>query len=71
MPSLRYQHYRYLVKQMQTFADWHRRNVDEDLVRFLASFDEEERMAVADYLSRLRGPVQDRAKLNDDGTAGD
>ena len=71
VPSLRNQLYRYLVKQMQTFADWHRRNVDEDLVRFLASFDEEERMAVADYLSRLRGPVQDRAKLNDDGTAGD
>jgi cytochrome c553 len=71
VPSLRNQHYRYIVKQMANFADWHRRNVDEDLVRFLASFDEQERMAVADYLSRLRGPVRDRAKLNDDGTSGD
>jgi len=24
--------------------------------------------AVADYLSRLRGPTRDRAKLNSDGT---
>jgi cytochrome c553 len=71
VPSLRNQHYSYIVRQMETLAKWHRRNVDEDLIRFLTSFDETERMAVADYLSRLRGPTRDRTKLNDDGTAGD
>ncbi|MFL6549041.1 MAG: c-type cytochrome [Povalibacter sp.] len=71
VPSLRNQHYSYLVKQVENFAAWHRRNVDEDLIRFLVSFDQDERMAVADYLSRLRGPTRDRTKLNDDGTSGD
>ena len=71
VPSLRNQHYSYIVRQVENLAQWHRRNVDEDFIRFLASFDETERMAVADYLSRLRGPTRDRTKLNDDGTAGD
>ena len=46
----------------------HRLNVDADLVRFLDSFDTDEITAVADYLSRMRGPTRDRARLNDDGT---
>jgi cytochrome c553 len=71
VPSLRNQHYSYIVRQVENLAQWHRRNVDENLIRFLASFDDTERMAVADYLSRLRGPTRDRTKLNDDGTAGD
>ena len=71
VPSLRNQHYSYIVRQVENLAAWHRRNVDDDLVRFLASFEEDERMAVADYLSRLRGPTRDRTQLNSDGTAGD
>jgi cytochrome c553 len=71
VPSLRNQHYSYIVRQVENLAKWHRRNVDQDLIRFLTSFDDTERMAVADYLSRLRGPTRDRTKLNDDGTAGD
>jgi cytochrome c553 len=67
IPSLRDQHYSYLVRQMRSLAASHRLNVDTDLVRFLDSFDAEEITAVADYLSRLRGPVRDRAKLRDDG----
>jgi hypothetical protein len=46
----------------------HRLNVDADLARFLDSFDTDEITAVADYLSRLRTPTRDRAKLKDDGT---
>ena len=67
IPSLRDQHYSYLVRQMRALAASHRLNVDADLVRFIDSLDTEEMTAVADYLSRLRGPVRDRAKLRDDG----
>jgi cytochrome c553 len=67
IPSVRDQHYSYLVRQMRSLASSHRLNVDADLVRFLDSFDTDEMTSVADYLSRLRGPVRDRAKLRDDG----
>jgi cytochrome c553 len=68
IPSLRDQHYSYLVRQMRSLAASHRLNVDPNLVRFLDSFDTDEITAVADYLSRLRGPTHDRSKLNDDGS---
>lgn len=68
IPSVRDQHYSYLVRQMRTIASWHRLNVDADLVRYLDSLDTEEATAVADYLSRMRGPIQDRDRMNSDGT---
>ena len=68
IPSVRDQHYSYLVRQMRTIASWHRLNVDADLVRYLDSLDTEETTAVADYLSRMRGPVQDHERMNNDGT---
>jgi len=68
IPSLRDQHYSYLVRQMRSLAAWHRRNVDADLVRFLDSLDTEELTSVSDYLSRQRGSTRDRAQLRDDGT---
>jgi cytochrome c553 len=68
IPSLRDQHYGYLVRSMRGMGAWHRVNIDADLARFLDSFDTDEITAVADYLSRLRGPTRDRAKLNDDRT---
>ncbi|MET0535851.1 MAG: c-type cytochrome [Steroidobacter sp.] len=68
IPSLRDQHYSYLVRQIRSIAAWHRLDVDDNLVRFLDSMDTEEMNAVADYLSRMRGPVKDRSRLNDDGT---
>lgn len=68
IPSLRDQHYSYLVRQMRSLAASHRLNVDADLVRFLDSFDADEITAVADYLSRLRGMTRDRSKLEDDGS---
>jgi cytochrome c553 len=67
IPSVRDQHYSYLVRQMRSLAASHRLNVDADLVRFIDSLDADEMTAVADYLSRLRSPVRDRAKLRDDG----
>lgn len=71
VPSLRDQHYSYLVREMRALAASHRLNVDADLVRFIDSLDTDEMTAVADYLSRLRGPVRDRAKLRDDGALRD
>ena len=52
---------------MRSLAASHRLNVDTDLVRFIDSLDTEEMTAVADYLSRLRTAVRDRAQLRDDG----
>lgn len=68
IPSLRDQHYSYLVRQMRSIASWHRLNVDANLVRYLDSLDTEEATAVADYLSRMRGPIQDHDRMNSDGT---
>ncbi|HEY0942239.1 MAG TPA: c-type cytochrome [Steroidobacter sp.] len=68
IPSVRDQHYSYLVRQMRSIASWHRLNVDADFVRYLDSLDTEEATAVADYLSRMRGPVKDRDRMNSDGT---
>jgi cytochrome c553 len=68
VPSLRDQHYSYLTQQIRSIGAWHRLNVDPDFARFLESLDTEELTAVADYLSRMRGPTRDRARLNDDGT---
>ena len=67
VPSLRDQHYSYLLREMRSLAASHRLNVDADLVRFIDSLDTDEMTAVADYLSRLHDPVKDRAKLRDDG----
>jgi len=71
VPSLRNQHYSYLVRQTRSIGSWHRLNVDADLVRFLDSLDTDELTAVADYVSRLRGPTKDRSKLLDDGSVRD
>lgn len=68
IPSVRDQHYSYLVRQMRSIASWHRLNVEADLVRYLDSLDTEEATAVADYLSRMRGPIKDRDRMNKDGT---
>ena len=71
VPSVRDQHYSYLVHQMRSISSWHRLNVDADLVRYLDSLDTEEATAVADYLSRMRGPIKNRDRMNKDGTSND
>lgn len=71
VPSLRNQHYDYLVGQMHKLGAWRRHNVDEDLVRFLRGFDEEEMSATADYLSRLRGPGAVHKVMRSDGVVVD
>lgn len=61
VPSLRNQHYRYLVKEMRSLAAGHRFNVDDDLARFMRSLKADEVQGLADYLSRMQGPVRNRA----------
>jgi cytochrome c553 len=70
-PSLRNQHYAYLLHQMREWSNGHRMNVDADLVRFMKTLGGDEMTGLADYIARLHGPVRDRARLRDDGTAGD
>jgi cytochrome c553 len=71
VPSLRNQQYTYLVAQLQKLAEGNRHNVDEDLVRFLRSFDDQDVRATADYLSRLRGPGHVHKAMRPDGTVVD
>jgi len=71
IPSLRNQHYTYLVTQLQKLAEGSRHNVDEDLVRFWRGLDDEDVRATADYLSRLSGQGRVHKVLRSDGTAVD
>ncbi len=67
VPSLRSQHYSYLLQQMRSLAASHRRNVDDDVAVLLDDLETEDLTALADYLSQQRGPARDRARLRDDG----
>ena len=71
VPSLRNQHYTYLLNEMRRMGRWHTRNVDEDLLRFLDSLDKDEMSGLADYLSRQHGPTKDRSRMRDDGAVVD
>jgi cytochrome c553 len=71
VPSLRRQHVGYLKLQLGKLAGGRRHNVDAELVQFLRDFDRLDIDAVAEYLSRLEGPVQDRKKMRDNGVVVD
>lgn len=71
VPSLRNQHYSYLLREMRSLAGGHRSNVEAELVLFLDSLKADEMSGIADYLSRLRGQGRDRARLRNDGTLED
>ncbi len=71
VPSLRSQHYAYLVAQIHGLAAGRRHNVDENLMRFFKSLEDGDIAAVADYLSRLQGPGSDRKKMRTDGVVVD
>lgn len=71
VPSLRNQHYAYLVTQMHKLGEGYRHNVDENLLRFLHSFDDREMNATADFLSRLRGSGAVHKVMRNDGVVVD
>lgn len=67
VPSVRIQHYRYLLKKMRNPATGHRFNIENDLSRFLSSLEGDEMQGLADYMSRMHEPLRDRSRMNDDG----
>ncbi len=67
VPSLRHQHYDYLLKQMHQLAQGYRHNVDAELVLFMRSFDERDMRGTADYLSRLEGAGLAYKSMRDNG----
>lgn len=71
VPSLRNQHYAYLVNQLHKLGGGYRHNLDETLMRFLGNFDEQDIRATADYLSRLRGAGAVHKVMRNDGTVVD
>jgi cytochrome c553 len=71
VPSLRNQHYAYLVMQMHKLGEGYRHNVDESLMSFLHSFDDRDMTATADFLSRLRGPGAVHKIMRNDGVVVD
>ncbi|MET0985010.1 MAG: c-type cytochrome [Steroidobacteraceae bacterium] len=71
VPSLRNQHYAYLLGEIKELGGGHRSNVNPELIRFLNSLDQEERMGLADYLSRIQGKPRDLTWLRNNGVAGD
>jgi cytochrome c553 len=71
VPSLRNQNYPYLVNQIHALGNDRRHNIDEDLMRFMRSFELGDIHAVADYLSRLEGAGRDRKRMRDNGVVVD
>jgi cytochrome c553 len=71
VPSLRGQQYTYLVVQLEKLAEGRRHNVDEDLMRFWRSLEQQDVRATADYLSRLTGPGHVRKIMRPDGSVVD
>lgn len=55
IPNISAQHYEYLLQQLEDFAAGHRANAPLELLDLAAMLSEDERAAVADYVSRL-GP---------------
>jgi cytochrome c553 len=68
VPALKGQHYSYLLGQLRQLAADRRHNVDEDLQRFIQSLDEQDKQAVADYLSRQHAPGKNHQVMRQDGT---
>jgi cytochrome c553 len=71
VPSLRNQNYPYLLSQLTKLPAGFRHNVDEDLLRFWQSLDEDDIVGTADYLSRLSGPGRVHKVMRGDGTVVD
>jgi cytochrome c553 len=67
VPSLRNQHYQYLVTQLHGLADGHRRNGDPSLALFMRGFDDADMVAVADYLSRQQGKAASHERMLGNG----
>jgi cytochrome c553 len=61
VPRIQAQHYEHLVRQFQSIRDGKRRNANAEMAAEIASFDDRQTNAVADYVSRLEPPEEFRA----------
>jgi len=60
IPSISAQHYQYLLQQLDDFAAGHRLNAPPEVLELAGMLSDDERAAVADYVSRL-GPAETMA----------
>ncbi len=60
VPTLRGQHYSYLLMQLRQMAVGHRYSVDPDVIALLEVLSRDELSAVSDYLSRLKPHTGDK-----------
>jgi cytochrome c553 len=67
VPALRGQHYAYLIKVMRQAAVGHRYSVDIEVIERLEALMLPDLMAVADFLSRVTGPVGMKIPLQPNG----
>jgi len=58
-PVLAGQHYKYLLRQITDIGEGRRRNANPDMVKIVKEFSQEDRMAVTDYMSRIRWPERE------------
>ncbi len=70
VPSLRTQNYPYLVNQIHALGNDRRHSIDEDLMRFMRSFELDDIHAVSE-LSRLQGPGRNRKRMRENGAVVD
>ncbi|MCP4696599.1 MAG: c-type cytochrome [Gammaproteobacteria bacterium] len=55
-PRIHGQHYKYMLRQFAWIRDRKRRNANPDMVRQIAGFNDNDIIAVIDYVSRLKPP---------------
>lgn len=67
VPSLRNQHYNYMVNEMHLLADGRVPDAEQGLVLFMRSLNDGDITAVADYLSRLHGPGSSHRRMLSNG----
>ncbi len=60
-PKIQGQHYEYMLRQFEWIRDGKRRNANPDMVKQVASFSNEDMVAVIDYTSRIPVPKKDLA----------
>jgi cytochrome c553 len=68
VPALKGQHYPYLLGQLRQLPADRRHNVDEDMLSFIQSLDEQEKQGVADYLSRQHESGKNHQVMRENGT---
>jgi len=57
-PRIHGQHFSYLLRQLQSFVLDQRHNGDPIMIKKISQFTERDQKAVADYVSRLRPPIE-------------